>query len=355
MTVPRLRSRGAAPPPIRTRPTVVPADPRVAVGGPARPGAARGPRGASAPHRRRLCGCGASSAGLDRPGAVVMVAELVLWTVARFVPLEWAPLVGAAIPIVGALALLVAGRPRAADRWARPPSRSTPRHASAIASRARSSSPSRFPASAGPARRRDRRRRSRTADSTTPAETRPVRPPPAARRARVACGRRRATCSGRASRGDRPRSRSSPLLAAGPGRCSCPNPQDAVIAQQRQVREAADAPGRAARRARRRARDARAPTPTIRGPGSPRSCATSPGSCASSPDQLDVNLARLGSIESDVRAQLDPANEQRAAVADVAEPRAVARGDRQAGGQPRRRSGADAGGPRAARATSSTR
>ena len=30
------------------------------------------------------------------------------------------------------------------------------------------------------------------------------------------------------------------------------------------------------------------------------------------PDQLDVNLARLGSIEDEVRAQTDPANEQRA-------------------------------------------
>ena len=40
--------------------------------------------------------------------AAILVAELVLWTVARFVPLEWAPLMGAAIPVVGALALLVA-------------------------------------------------------------------------------------------------------------------------------------------------------------------------------------------------------------------------------------------------------
>ena len=31
------------------------------------------------------------------------------------------------------------------------------------------------------------------------------------------------------------------------------------------------------------------------------------------PDDLDANLARLGAIETDVRAQVDPANEQRAA------------------------------------------
>ena len=40
--------------------------------------------------------------------AAVVVAEAVLWTLARFIPLEAAPVIGAAIPVIGVLALLVA-------------------------------------------------------------------------------------------------------------------------------------------------------------------------------------------------------------------------------------------------------
>ena len=40
--------------------------------------------------------------------AVVVIAEAVLWTVARFVPLEAAPVIGLAIPVLGALGLLMA-------------------------------------------------------------------------------------------------------------------------------------------------------------------------------------------------------------------------------------------------------
>ena len=87
-------------------------------------------------------------------------------------------------------------------------------------------------------------------------------------------------CSGRASRDGRPASLvvALLLLVAGP---ALPNPQDAVIAQQQQVREAARTTGRAARSASPRSSRTRARTPTIRGPGSPRSCATSRASCAS--------------------------------------------------------------------------
>ena len=47
--------------------------------------------------------------------AAVVVAELVLWTIARFVPLERAPVIAAAIPLIGLLGWLIAGvraRPR---------------------------------------------------------------------------------------------------------------------------------------------------------------------------------------------------------------------------------------------------
>ena len=91
-----------------------------------------------------------------------------------------------------------------------------------------------------------------------------------------------------------------------------PNPQDAVIAQQQQVREAAERQAEASTASPRTSRP-RAQTRTIRARDLRRSCAISPASSATSPDDLDVNLARLGAIESDVRAQIDPANEQRAA------------------------------------------
>ena len=65
-------------------------------------------RAGLASHRRRLW-----LRRLVRRGwialAVVVVAELVLWTLARFVPLPSALLVGAAIPVVGLLGWLVAG------------------------------------------------------------------------------------------------------------------------------------------------------------------------------------------------------------------------------------------------------
>ena len=41
--------------------------------------------------------------------ATVVVAELVLWALARFVPLESAPVLGAAIPVMVLAALLVVG------------------------------------------------------------------------------------------------------------------------------------------------------------------------------------------------------------------------------------------------------
>ena len=92
-----------------------------------------------------------------------------------------------------------------------------------------------------------------------------------------------------------------------------PNPQDAVIAQQQQVREAADAAGREASIASPRSSRTRGRTaddPRTRLAQELRDLARQ---LRERPKDLDANLARLGAIETDVRAQVDPANEQRAA------------------------------------------
>jgi hypothetical protein len=78
--------------------TVLPPDPPTAVDGPLDPVLLQ-IRASLLPHRRRLW-----VRRLVRRAwivvAGVLVAELILWTVARLVPLEPAPLVGAAIPVV---------------------------------------------------------------------------------------------------------------------------------------------------------------------------------------------------------------------------------------------------------------
>ncbi|MEX2184630.1 MAG: hypothetical protein WEC14_09295, partial [Chloroflexota bacterium] len=89
-----------------TPPTIVPADPRAVLTGPLDP-ALLAIRSSLATHRRRLW-----TRRIVRrvwiAAAVVAVAEAALWTVARFVALESAPLAAAAIPMVAALGLLVA-------------------------------------------------------------------------------------------------------------------------------------------------------------------------------------------------------------------------------------------------------
>ena len=103
----RIRSPFRVPVRRRADPApVVPPDPRSAVAGPLDP-ALVAIRTGLVPHRRRLW--------LRRivrrtwiAVAVVLVAELVLWTVARFVALEFAPLIAIAIPVVGLVALIAA-------------------------------------------------------------------------------------------------------------------------------------------------------------------------------------------------------------------------------------------------------
>ena len=102
MTVRRPSLRRAAGAPA----AIAPPDPRAVLSGPLDP-ALDALRAQLAPHRRRLW--------LRRivrrtwiALAVLAIAEAVLWTIARVVPLEAAPVIAAAIPIVIALALLVA-------------------------------------------------------------------------------------------------------------------------------------------------------------------------------------------------------------------------------------------------------
>src|SRR4051794_18691228 len=97
----------------RPAPTVSPPDPLATLDGPFDPELVR-LRASLLPYRRRLW-----VRRLVRRGwialAAVVVAELVLWTVARIVPLQRAPLIGVAIPLVGSLGWLIAGmraRPR---------------------------------------------------------------------------------------------------------------------------------------------------------------------------------------------------------------------------------------------------
>ena len=98
-----LRRRAASRP---VRDAVIPPDPRQHLAGPIDP-ALDAVRASLAPHRRRLW-----LRRLVRRAWIALAgiasAELVLWTIARFVPLEAAPVIGAGIPVVGVLALLAA-------------------------------------------------------------------------------------------------------------------------------------------------------------------------------------------------------------------------------------------------------
>src|SRR5688572_33036761 len=85
---------------------VIPPDPRQHLAGQLDP-SIDALRASLAPHRRRLwLRRIVRRAWIALAG--VVIAEAVLWTLARFVPLEAAPVVGAAIPIIGMLALLAA-------------------------------------------------------------------------------------------------------------------------------------------------------------------------------------------------------------------------------------------------------
>src|SRR5436190_8727157 len=86
---------------------VLPRDPRSVIAGDLDP-VLISLRAALVPHRRRLW-----LRRLVRRGwialACVAIAELVVWTVARFIPLESAPALALAIPVLGVAGWLVVG------------------------------------------------------------------------------------------------------------------------------------------------------------------------------------------------------------------------------------------------------
>jgi len=239
--------------------------------------------------------------------ATVVVAELVLWTLARFAPLESAPVLGAAIPVVVLAALLVVGvraRPQVGETALAidAEARLDDRLSSALELAAG------FPASAGPApdgaasldpslagdeaAQTDRFIRRQRQDALSVLRT----VPSALFRPRVS---RRPAAVGLVA-----------ILVLAPV-ILVPNPQNAVIAQQQQVREAA------ARQADRIDRVADELGTKSQDPNDPRTRLTQElrdlaRQLRGHPNDLDANLARLGAIENDVRAQIDPANEQRA-------------------------------------------
>ena len=227
-----LRPRSAS-----TPEAVVPADPRTVLGPPLDPDL-EAIRAALGPHRRRLW-----IRRMVRRAwialAVLAVAEAVLWTVARFVPLEAAPLIGAAIPIavaLGLLAAIIAARPAlgaaalAVDAEAGLGDRVSSALELAVA----------FPATARPTAPDDAESGGSGSSATATddqAETdRFVR-----RQRRDALAALR-----RAPAVFPPRFSRSPAVAALAAGLllvpvlALPNPQDAVIAQQQDIREAAD-------------------------------------------------------------------------------------------------------------------
>ena len=230
-----------------------------------------------------------------------------LWTVARFVPITSAPVVGCRDP--GHRAGGLAHRRRAG---------AARRRRDGAGGRCRGGLGDRvssalelavaFPASAGPADPDDDRRAVREPNGSR--GDRSVRPPPA--RDALALGAHgpgrlfRPRFSRRAGgRGVVAALLLAPVLLI-------PNPQDARHRPAAQVREAAE---RQAERLDELAHEletkgADAQDPRTRLAQELRDLARQ---LRDGPDQLDVNLARLGSVEAEVRAQIDPANEQRAA------------------------------------------
>ena len=278
--MPRLRvpSRCAAP-----------CGPTVARPGPDRPGAIprrsasrwtrRSPRSAAAsPAIGAACGCAGRSAG---PGTWPPRWPSRSWrsrSSQRLLPLEHAPLVALALPVVGLLVLLVLvvrARPTLGETALAVDAEGGAGDAvaSALAFAGVDARPT-----AGPAAGAATTRRSRSAAASTSATPRPA--------SSAASG---ATRSSRLRAVDpglfRPRLARRPALVALIATALVvpalllPNPQDLVIAQQRADPRGGRAPGRAHRRGRQEPRGARAPTPTTRARSSPRSSASSPSAC----------------------------------------------------------------------------
>jgi hypothetical protein len=296
-----IRGRSSAGPSPRA---LAPADPRDVLPGPLDP-TLEAIRAELAPFGRRLW--------LRRfirrasiAAAGVLAAELVAWTAARLAPIELTPALAAAIPVLGLLVLIgaaVAVRPTlgeaalAADAEGSLGDRVSSALALAVL----------VPSAAGPA------------PSTVEPGTDGL--DEAAISERLV--RRQRADALRALR-SAPRDLFRPRVARRPAIATLvaavllvpaimlPNPQDVVIAENRQIREEAT---RQAERLDEIAQDLESKGAT---PDDPRTRLAKElrelaRQLRDRPADLDANLARLGSIEGDLRAQLDPANEQRAA------------------------------------------
>ena len=290
------------------------------------------------------CGSGAWCAVPGSPWPAVVVAEAVLWTLARFIPLEAAPVIGAAIPIIGVLALLVAvvqARPSlgetalAVDAEGRLGDRVSSALELAVG----------FPASATPpaddasldvphegpfdeAVEADRFVRRQRRDALAALRTVPSLFKP------------------RFSRSPALTSMASAVLLGAV--LLVPNPQDLVIAQQRDVREAAD---RQADRLDELAEDLESKGGEAEDPRTElaeelRELARQ---LRERPDELAVNLRQLGAVESEVRSRVDPVDGTARLRDDITGAVAVAGREREPGGKSRWRPGEDPRGPRRAR------
>jgi hypothetical protein len=271
--------------------------------------------------------------------AAIAVAEAVLWIVARFVPLEAAPVIAVTIPIVVVLILLVAvlrARPSigetalAVDVEGGLGDRVSSAMELAVG----------FPASATP-----------------PAEDLDLDAPVAAFDEAaetdrfVRRQRRDALATLRmAPRQFKPRFSRNPAVVMVAAVAllvpvvALPNPQTAVIAKQREVREVAE---RQAQRIDAVARDLQdkgrtADDPRIRLAEELRELARQLGRSRTRWRRTSSSSAQ---VESDVRAQIDPATEQRASALTSLSRSAVSERRREPRREPRRRSREDPRGP----------
>ena len=289
-------TRAGGPPP------VIPPDPKLVLQGPLDP-ALGALRSSLAPHRRRLW----TRRIVRRTWialAVVATAEAALWTVARFIPLEAAPIVGVSIPIVVALVLLLAAA------QARPSLGETALAVDAeghLGDRVSSALELAvgFPGSSGPPSDADP-----ATDEVLDDDAETDRFVRRQRRDALAVLRTAPALF-------RPRWSRSPAVAIVIAVAllvpvlAIPNPQDAVIAQAQDVREAAD---RQADRLEDLADELDGKGEDVDDPR--KQLAEELRELAlrlrEQPGELAANLRELGSVENDVRARIDPATEQRA-------------------------------------------
>jgi hypothetical protein len=305
----RFRRRRADPAATAERAALhLPVDPRAALSGPLDPALER-IRAGLRPHRRRLW-----TRRIVRRGwivlAGVMIAELVLFLAARFTPIEAARAIGVSLAVLGLAALAVAAiraRPSlgeaaiAVDREAGLGDRVASALALAVA----------VPAAAGPAT---------DVELAELEANAPAADEEAEERRFVRKQRADALGSLRIVRSDlfRPRLSRRPaavavmaLLALAPVLLVA-NPQDAVIAEARAVREEANAQAakleKLAGELENKGASAEDPRSQLA-----RELRDLARQLRENPGELDANLAKLGAVEASLRSQLNPANEQRAA------------------------------------------